>query len=322
MKETSARLLRLLTLLQTRREWSGQDLAARLGVSTRTVRRDVDKLRDLDYPVNAVKGITGGYHLGAGAQLPPLLLDDEEAVAIAITLRTATGSSVAGIGDTALRALVKLEQVLPSRLRHRVNILQLSTVRPPFAAPTVDVDVLTAIGTACRDHHRLRFDYRSHDRTDSTRTVEPHELVTWGPRWYLVAWDCEREDWRTFRVDRIRPRTPTGPRFTPRDLPGGDTAAHVARGVAQMWPYRATIRLHTAAESSTARAAATYGRIEPVDEHSCLLHAGADSPHALAFLLGAIDTDFDVQDAPELIEQLQRVADRYRRATRTPEPGL
>ncbi len=244
MKETSARLLRMLTLLQTHREWSGQQLADRLGVSTRTVRRDVDKLRDLDYPVNAVKGIAGGYRLGAGAQLPPLLLDDEEAVAITIALRTATGSSVAGIGETALRALVKLEQVLPSRLRHRVSALQLSTVRTSGGGPTVDAEVLTAIGTACRDHQRLRFDYRGHGDADSIRVTEPHELVIWGPRWYLVAWDLDRNDWRTFRVDRIRPRTPTGPRFTPREIPGGDAAAHVARSVAQMWPDQATIRLH------------------------------------------------------------------------------
>ncbi|SEK45512.1 HTH domain-containing protein [Streptacidiphilus jiangxiensis] len=279
MKETSARLLRLLTLLQSHREWSGQDLADRLGVSTRTVRRDVDKLRDLDYPVNAVKGIDGGYRLGAGAQLPPLLLDDEEAVAIAVALRTAAGSGVAGIGETALRALVKLEQVLPTRLRHRVKALQVSTVRAHSAAPTVDAEVLTMVGTACRDHRQLRFDYLSHDGDASARVTEPHELVTWGPRWYLVAWDLERHDWRTFRVDRIRPRTPTdGPRFTPRHLPGGDAAAHAARGVAQMWPYRATIRLNAPAHSGPARDAATYGTIEPVDEHSCLLHAGADSP--------------------------------------------
>ncbi|MEO6085125.1 MAG: WYL domain-containing protein, partial [Umezawaea sp.] len=215
MKETSARLLRLLTLLQTRRDWSGQALADQLGVTARTVRRDVDKLRALDYPVNAVKGIAGGYRLGAGTRLPPLLIDDEEAVAIAIALRTATASSVDGIGETALRALVKLEQVLPVRLRRRIHALQVSTVNAPRAAPTVDAELLTAIGTACRDRLRLRFDYRGHDGTDSIRDTEPHELVSWGPRWYLVAWDVQRQDWRTFRVDRIHPHTPTGPKFTP-----------------------------------------------------------------------------------------------------------
>lgn len=255
MKETSARLLRMLTLLQIRRKWSGQEMADRLGVSTRTIRRDVDKLRDLDYPVNAVKGIIGGYRLGAGAQLPPLLLDDDEAVAIAITLRTAAGSNVTGIGETALRALIKLEQVLPSRLRHRVNALQLSTVRTPDGGPTVDAEVLTAIGTACRDHQRLRFDYNGLGGTNSIRVTEPHELLIWGRRWYLVAWDLDRDDWRSFPVDRIRPRTPTGPRFTPRDIPSGDAAAHVARSVAQMWPDQATIRLLAPSESITARSA-------------------------------------------------------------------
>ena len=172
-------------------------------------------------------------------------------MAIALTLRTATGSSVAGIGETALRAMIKLEQVLPSRLRHRVNALQFSTVRTPGGGPTVDAEVLIAIGTACRDHQRLRFDYRGHGGADSIRVTEPHELVTWGPRWYLVAWDLDGDDWRTFQVDRVRPRTPTGPRFTPREIPGGDAAAHVARSVAQMWPDQATIRLHAPAESIT-----------------------------------------------------------------------
>ena len=318
MKETSARLLRLLTLLQTRREWSGAELAERLGVTTRPVRRDVDKLRDLDYPVHAGMGPGGGYRLGAGAKLPPLLLDDEEAMAVAIGLRTAAGGSVAGIGDASLRALVKLEQVLPSRLRHRIDALQISTVEVP-GLPMVDAEVLTAIATACRDHQRLRFDYRGHGGAQSVRVTEPHQLVTWGRRWYLVAWDLERDDWRTFRVDRLRPRIPTGPRFAPRVLPdGGDAAAFVARGVAQLWPYQATVRLHAPAESPTARAYATYGRVEPIDQHTCLLHIGADTPHALAFLLGTLGVDFDVdaQDTPELVEQLLHTADRYRRAVR------
>ncbi|TMR88903.1 helix-turn-helix transcriptional regulator [Nonomuraea basaltis] len=314
MKETSARLLRLLALLQTRREWSGYELADQLGVSTRTVRRDVDKLRDLDYPVNAVKGIAGGYQLGPGAQLPPLLLDDDEAVATAIALRMATVSGVAGIGETAVRALLKLEQVLPSRLRHRVTAVQPSAVRTPFPASAVDPEVLSTVGAACRDHHRLRFDYCGHNGTYSVRLTEPHTLVTWGSRWYLVAWDCDREDWRTFRADRIRPQALTGPRFTPRDLPSGDPATYVARSVAQMWPYQATIRLHTPAASDTAHAAATYGRIEPIDHLTCLLHIGADSPRGLTFLLGAIEVDFDIVDAPQLADHLQRLADRYHRA--------
>jgi predicted DNA-binding transcriptional regulator YafY len=312
VKETSARLLRLLSLLQTRREWSGQDLAGQLGVSTRTVRRDVDKLRALDYPVDAVKGIAGGYRLGKGAQLPPLQLDDGEVVAAAIALRTAAGSGVTGVGEASLRALVKLEQVLPSRLRHRLDAMRVSMVRTPGTAPTVEVDVLIATAAACRDRQRLRFDYQGHGGAESVRVTEPHELVIWGRRWYLVAWDVDRADWRTFRVDRMRPRTPTGPRFT-----GGDPAAFVSRGVARRWPYQAVIRIHVSADSPEARSWSAYGRVEPVDEHTCLLHAGADSPRGLAFLLGAVEVDFEVEHGPELAEHLRHIANRYLRATQT-----
>ena len=179
MLQTSARLLRLLSLLETRRDWTGADLAERLGVTARTVRADVGKLRDLGYPVEAAPGVQGGYRLGAGAQLPPLLLDDDEAVAVAVGLRTATG--VAGIGETSVRALAKLEQVLPSRLRHRVHALQAATVAVPATGPTVDADVLTAIASAIRAGERLRFDYTGHDRTPSRRDVEPHRLVSLEP---------------------------------------------------------------------------------------------------------------------------------------------
>jgi predicted DNA-binding transcriptional regulator YafY len=320
VKETSARLLRLLTLLQTRREWSGQELADRLGVTTRTVRRDVDKLRDLGYPVHAGKGITGGYRLGPGAKLPPLLLDDDEAVATAIALRTVTTSGVAGIDETAVRALVKLEQVLPTRLRHRIDAVRPAAVRTPARETAVDAGVLSAVGTACRDHQRLRFDYRGRGGAGSSRVVEPHALVTWGSRWYLVAWDCDRAGWRTFRVDRIEPRTPTGPRFTPRDLPGGDPAEYVARTVGQLWRYQATVRLHTPATSDIARTAATYGRVESVDARSCLLHIGADTARALTFILGSIEVDFDIVDAPELADHIRRIAQRYERALAA-QPG-
>jgi predicted DNA-binding transcriptional regulator YafY len=249
VKETSGRLLRVLTLLQVRPSWSGAELADRLDVTTRTVRRDIDKLRDLGYPVSAVKGIAGGYRLGVGAQLPPLLLDDEEAVAIAITLRTAAASGVSGIGETALRALIKLEQVLPSRLRNRVKAVQLSMVRIPDTAAAVDAGVLSSIGAACRDHQRIRFDFISPGGTSSARVVEPHELITWGSRWYLVAWDFDRDDWSSFQIDRIRLRGSAGPRFTPRRLPKGDAATHVARSIAQMWPDQAAARLRAGGEA-------------------------------------------------------------------------
>ncbi|GGO82910.1 hypothetical protein GCM10012289_75230 [Nonomuraea cavernae] len=215
MVGTSARLLRLLSLLQTHRDWSGAELADRLGVTARTVRRDVERLRQLGYPVNAVRG-TAGYRLGAGASLPPLLLDDDEAVAVVVGLRTSAGGSVAGIEETSLRALTKLEQVLPSRLRHRVNTLHAATVRVGGSGPTVSPDTLMAIADACRRRERLRFDYTSPHRVDTSRSVEPHSLVSFGRHWYLVAWDTDRDDWRTFRVDRLRPRPPTGPRFAPR----------------------------------------------------------------------------------------------------------
>jgi predicted DNA-binding transcriptional regulator YafY len=206
MLQTSARLLRLLSLLQARAEWSGAELAEELGVTTRTVRNDVQRLRDLGYPVQASPGVGGGYRLGAGAALPPLLLDDEEAVAVAVGLRTAAGASVTDIQETSIRALAKLEQVLPSRLRHRVHALQAATVEIPAPGPTVDAAVLTAVAAACRDDQRLRFDYRDHDGSASVRTVEPHRLVHDRGRWYLVAWDRDRADWRTFRADRIQPR--------------------------------------------------------------------------------------------------------------------
>src|SRR3954447_8122137 len=203
MLETSSRLLELLSLLQARREWSGAELADRLEVGVRTVRRDMERLRRLGYPVSATRGVAGGYRLGAGAQLPPLLLDEEEAVAVAVGLRTAASGGVAGIEKPAVRALGKLEQVLPKRLRRRVNALGAATVPYPVTGPRVDPETLAAIATAARDNERLRLAYRSHDGTATRRLVEPHRLVHTGRRWYLVAYDTDRADWRTFRVDRI-----------------------------------------------------------------------------------------------------------------------
>jgi predicted DNA-binding transcriptional regulator YafY len=224
---TSGRLLALLSLLQARRDWPGTTLAERLEVSPRTVRRDVDRLRALGYPVLATRGPDGGYRLDAGAELPPLLFDDEQAVAVAVALQTAT-TSVVGIEEAALRALATVRQVMPARLRRRVDALQVTAVRPGRERAPVDVGHLLAIGAAVRAHEVLRFDYAPSDETEPPRQVEPHHLVTWGGRWYLVAWDLRRADWRTFRVDRMTPRTPTGPRFTPRPLPAPDVASYVA----------------------------------------------------------------------------------------------
>ncbi|WP_067170437.1 helix-turn-helix transcriptional regulator [Microtetraspora niveoalba] len=318
MLETSARLLRLLALLQTPRDWTGSELAERLGVSGRTVRADVERLRSLGYPVLATRGSVGGFRLGAGASLPPLLLDDDEAVAVAVGLRTATGGAIAGNEEASLRALAKLEQVMPARLRRRINTLQTYTVPVPShrPGPSVDPDVLTTLAAACRARERLRFDYRTHAGDPARREVEPYRLVNWGRRWYLLAWDLERSDWRTFRVDRLTPRVPTGPRFTPRDLPDEDVAAYVSGRVsAAAWRYRARVTVRAPAEAVAERINPAVGTVEPVDAHSCVLHTGADSVETLAVYLGMLDADFHVTEPPELVAHLRALAARYAGAT-------
>jgi predicted DNA-binding transcriptional regulator YafY len=322
MLETSARLLRLLSLLETRRDWTGADLAERLAVTTRTVRSDVGKLRELGYPVEASPGVRGGYRLGAGAQLPPLLLDDDEAVAVAVGLRTATG--VTGIGETSVRALAKLEQVLPSRLRHRVHGLQAATVAVPGAGPAVDADVLTAIASAIRAAERLRFDYTSHERAASRRDVEPHRLVSWGRRWYLVAWDPGRDDWRTFRVDRMTPRVPNGPRFTPREPPEGDVVQFVQRSAgAATWRFHAKVRLHAPADHVRARLPPAV-EVTPEGPDRCVAEVGSDHAQMLALYLGMLEVDFEVLDAPALAAELAKTGERFLRAANAgsrPAPG-
>jgi predicted DNA-binding transcriptional regulator YafY len=312
MRETSARLLRLLSLLQSRRDWSGDELATRLGVTTRTVRRDVDRLRGLGYPVDATPGAAGGYRLGAGAALPPLLLDDDEAVAVAVGLRTAAGGTVAGIEETSVRALAKLEQVLPARLRHRVNALHSITVPMAAAAPAVRAEVLTAIAAACRDHQQLRFDYRSHGGEESLRTTEPHRLVHTGRYWYLVAWDVRREDWRTFRVDRLTPRIPTGPRFTPREPPDPDVAAYTSWSVSTgAYRYQARFTLHAPIEVAAQRVPPTSGYLEAIDDHTCLLRAGSNSLEGLALHVGLTGFGFVVHEPPELVELVRVLGRRF-----------
>lgn len=317
MLETSARLLRLLSLLQLPRDWSGPELAERLGVSGRTVRTDVQRLRELGYPVAATRGNVGGYRLGAGADLPPLLLDDDEAVAVTVGLRTATGGAVAGIEEASLRALVKLDQVMPSRLRRRVGALQAYTVPVPRddQGPTVDPEILTTLAAVCRDRERLRFDYADHTGEATVRAVEPYRLVSWGRRWYLFAWDLDRGGWRTFRADRMRPRIPTGPRFTPRELPD-DVAAYVSSRVsAAAWRYRARVVVHAPAEVVGERISPAAGVVERVDEHTCVLDTGADTVETLGVYLGLLDAEFDVTSPPELVAHLRRLAGRYARST-------
>ncbi|MFB6816917.1 helix-turn-helix transcriptional regulator [Streptomyces sp. NPDC056347] len=317
MLETSARLLRLLSLLQAHREWSGADLADRLRVTPRTVRRDIDKLRELGYPVNASPGTGGGYQLGSGARLPPLLLDDEEAVAVAVGLRTAAGHGVEGIGETSVRALAKLEQVLPDRLRRRVNALNTFTVpmlRGP-GGPVADAGVLTELAGACRDAERLRFAYRDHSGSVSRRVVEPHRLVCTERRWYLVAWDLDRADWRTFRADRITPTPPHGPRFVPREGPAEDLAAYVSEGVAvQAYPTRAVIRLKAGFARATERIPPSAGVLEEVDADTCLLHTGAHGVEVMIIHVMMMGFDFEVVDPPELQDAIRVLRDRLSRA--------
>ena len=318
MLETSARLLRLLSLLQARRDWTSTELADQLGVTTRTVRNDIQRLRGLGYPVDARPGVTGGYRLGTHGALPPLLLDDDEAVAVAIGLRTAASGSIEGIEETSIRALAKLQQILPARLRHRISAFQSSTLPMPARGPRVDPDVLTLIASACRDHERLTFDYRTHAGTASRRTVEPYRLVNDRRRWYLVAWDRERDDWRTFRVDRMTPLTPTGPRFTPRELPPDhQIAARVARGVGEAtWHYRARVIVHAPAAHVRERLPIPVD-VQPLGEQRSAFQPGSDNPELLALYLGMLDADFTIMDAPELVEALRKLVKRYQRAIDT-----
>jgi len=313
--ETSARLLRLLSLMQGRRDWSGAELAERLEVGERTIRRDVDRLRRLGYPIEATPGVAGGYRLGAGSALPPLLLDAEEAVAVAVGLRTAASVGVSGIEETSLRALAKLQQILPARLRGRVGALGFATVPYPGFGPAVDPDVLATIAGACRDQDGLRFGYSSHDGSSSHRRVQPHRLVHTGRRWYLVAWDLGREDWRTFRVDRIAKAISLDRRFSPREPPAEDLAAYVARRVsAARDRYQARVLLHASVDDLALRVPPTFGTLEPVDSRTCVLCGGSDWLGGLAVYIADIGVDFQVLEPPELIERVRELAARFGRA--------
>jgi predicted DNA-binding transcriptional regulator YafY len=314
MWQTSTRLLELLTMLQARRDWSGHELASRLEVSTRTIRTDIDRLRNLGYPVEASPGVGGGYRLGHGTTMPPLLLDDEEVVAVAVGLRTTAGAGVTGIEEASVRALVKLEQMLPSRLRHRIDAMRTATVSVPGAGPTADPAVLSAIASAIRASERLRFDYVDHEGRQTIRTAEPERLVVWGRRWYLLAWDVDRNDRRTFRVDRIKPRTPTGPRFRPRTLTDDDAATHVQRSAGTAnWRYRARIRIHASVDQVRALLPLAVD-VSADGPERCIIEAGSDSPHHLALYVGLLDTDFEIVEPPELAKAFIGLAERYQRA--------
>ncbi|MFE4869287.1 helix-turn-helix transcriptional regulator [Streptomyces sp. NPDC056682] len=326
MQKTSSRLLALLSLLQTPRDWSGDDLAEHLGITSRTVRRDIDRLRELDYPIKTLKGPGGGYRLEAGTHLPPMLFDDDQAVALTVALQTAaTGTTVA---EDATRALATLRQVMPPRLRHRIDLLRITAVPPPAArdTPRVDTQVLVDLSHAIHAREELRFDYAPGPSTsaDDVRRVQPHHLVTWRHSWYLVAWDLQREDWRTFRVDRIRPRTPTGPRFTPRDLPNGTVSTFITSrfrgndGTNTDWPCQGEVILGLPA--ADVAPFAQDGIVEELGPRHCRLILGSWSWTGLAAAIGRFDTDIEVIGPPQLATAFGVLAARYAHAARTTRP--
>ncbi|MFI6041853.1 helix-turn-helix transcriptional regulator [Nocardia sp. NPDC051321] len=318
---TSSRLLSLLSLLQARRDWPGGLLARRLGVSDRTVRRDVDRLRELGYPVHAVKGPDGGYRLEAGHQLPPLLFDEDQAVALAVALRIAVGTG-AGIEEAAARALATVRQVLPSRLRQRVDALEISAAGRD---PQVDTDVLLTLSAAVRAGEELRFDYRSPGRPEDAeprppRRVQPHHLVVRNGRWYLVGWDPERADWRIYRADRMTPRVPNGPRFPPREVPGGDVAAFLSTqfkgsASADAWPCRGAVILDLPAAEVAPFAG--DGIVEELGTARTRLTTGSWSWAALAAALARFDTEIEVIGPPELRAAFADLSRRAGRAAGT-----
>lgn len=310
-------MLRLLSLLQTHRFWPGSELAERLEVSERTLRRDIDRLRELGYPVNAAPGVAGGYQLQAGSALPPLLLDDEEAVAIAVGLRTATGGAVEGIEETSLRALTKVVQVMPRRLRRRVEALGSYTVPAAWGGgPTVDAAALTVIAQACRDDERLRFAYTARDGSQTRRLVEPHRIVSLGRRWYLVAWDVERHDWRTFRVDRLGDPESTGARFRQREVPTGDAATFVRTQLASVpTRYRVVLTIY-APSGEVERVVRHWGEVEAgTDDDSCRLVMNVDSFEWPAFVLTVVGAEFEVEEPSELADYLRGRGELFVRAT-------
>ncbi|MEU2513386.1 helix-turn-helix transcriptional regulator [Streptomyces syringium] len=311
-----ARMLRLLSLLQTRREWSGTELAERLGVTTRTIRRDIDRLRDLGYPVDGTTGHTGGYRLASGTAMPPLILDDDEATAVAVALRTAAGN-LTGMEETALRALAKLEQVLPRRLRAQVTALQQATATIEWArrVPRVDPTLLTALAAACRDHETVTFDYLTSSGAQASRRVEPHHLVASGGLWYLLAHDTDKDDWRVYRIDRIAHPAPTRRHFAPRSVPNGDPAAYVAEKIATAPArHRAIATVHAPADTIRRRTWALAGRIQPIDANTCTVDCSSNSLPGIAQTLAALDTDYTLDADQEVTAYLRKTTERTTRA--------
>jgi predicted DNA-binding transcriptional regulator YafY len=307
---TSARMLRLLSLLQTHRYWPGGELAGRLDVSPRTLRRDIDRLRELGYSVDAVRGVAGGYQLRAGNALPPLLLEDEEAVAIAVALRAAAS----GGEDTSLHALTKVIQLMPPRLRRQMDALRSQTDPMPWSGgPTLDAGVLTALAQACRDDEPVELDYTARDGVASRRRVEPHRLVSAGRRWYLVAYDRDRHDWRSFRVDRVATVRTSGQRFRPRELPGDDAAAFVAAGIRSM-AQRYDVRLRIALPAAVVEAEIGRWATVTEDGDGCRVHMPTDTLDWPVMVLARLDADFTVEGPAELRELVSAAANRFVRS--------
>jgi predicted DNA-binding transcriptional regulator YafY len=315
MANTSARMLRLLSLLQTHRYWPGTELADRLEVSPRTLRRDVDRLREIGYPVDAARGVAGGYQLQAGTAMPPLLLDDDEAVAIAVGLRTAAAGAVAGFEETSVRALAKVIQLLPPRLRKRIDALQASTSPGGFGGgPSIDATALTTIAMACRGEERLRFAYTTRDGDAATRLVEPHRLVSLGRRWYVVCWDLDRADWRSFRLDRLTEPALTGVRFRPREIPGGDAVAWI-QGRLAVIPQRWTVSVLLRTDAARVRAAAGHwATVDEVTDTTCRLRMSVDDLSWPVMILGVIGADFTVESPDELRERARDVGEALLRS--------
>ena len=311
MTDTPARLLGLLSLLQTPREWPGSELADRLGVSPRTIRRDVERLRELGYPVEASRGVAGGYRLVAGTAMPPLVLEDDEAVAIAVGLRTAAGQTVSGIEEASVRALAKLEQVLPARLRRRVGTIGTATVAVPAVGPAVDPAQLTVFAGAITNRETVRFRYRANDGAETRRRAEPLRLVATGRRWYLVAYDLDRADWRVFRADRVRDAQATGGRATPRKPPATDLAAYVVERLYDLVPtYRAVAVLTEPASQVAPRLGAAPGELTDLGDGRCRWRSHGDTLDWLAFRLLGLGCAFIVEEPPELVAHLRVLADR------------
>lgn len=314
MLSSSSRLLRVLSLLQTRSHWAGQELAERLEVHPRTLRRDIDRLRQLGYPIHASSGVAGGYAFRAGESLPPLLLDDEEALAVSIALQIAAAGTVSGVEESSLRALVKLEQVMPVRLRRRTDALRSAILPMQRMGPTIDAGALATLATACRDQLQVGFHYRDLRGQGSVRTVEPHALVHTGNHWYLVAWDPARDDWRTFRIDRVQGAPRTGAHFAPRDAPAGDLRAYVSGAMAGVHQgEQARVVLHRSREVMARTIPPSAATLEPIDDARCLMLCGAGQLDSLVYWLMALDVDFDVLEPPALKERLLAANERLAR---------